>query len=249
MNESKVLATVNGKEITDMDVYNFLSQLAPQTAAQFRSPEGIKQLADELVNQELLYLEAIEKGFDKEEDFIVEVERVKANILKQYAINKLFSNIVVTEEEIENFYQEKKEFFTSPETVRASHILVEDDKKAEEILEEIKEGLSFEKAAEKYSSCPSKANGGDLGEFTRGKMVPEFEEAAFAMEEGEISQPVKTQFGYHIIKLSSKKEAAIKSLDEVKGQINQQLILMKQQERYLEKAEELKGKYEVKTYY
>ena len=249
MDKSRVLATVNGKEITDRDVFNLLNQLAPQTAAQFRSPEGIKQLADELVHQELLYLDAIEKGFDKEEEFLLELERVKANVLKQYAINKLFSEIVVAEEEIERFYEENKKYFTNPEAVRASHILVEDEKQAEDILKEIEEGLSFEEAAEKYSSCPSKSNGGDLGEFTRGKMVPEFEEAAFSMEEGEISQPVKTQFGYHIIKLISKKEASIKSLEEVKGQINQHLITMKQEEKYLEKAEELKGKYEVKTYY
>ncbi len=67
-------------------------------------------------------------------------------------------------------------------------------------------GLSFEEAASKYSNCPSKANGGDLGEFTRGKMVPEFEETAFSMEEGKVSKPVKTQFGYHIIKLVYKKK-------------------------------------------
>ena len=80
-------------------------------------------------------------------------------------------------------------------------------------------------------------------------MVPEFEEAAFAMEEGEISEPVKSQFGYHIIKLSSKKESRISALEEVKNQINQQLVMMKQQEKYLNKAEELKDKYDVKTYF
>jgi peptidyl-prolyl cis-trans isomerase C len=249
MNETKILATVNGKEITDKDVYSFLNQLAPQTAAQFSTPDGINQLANELVNQELLYLEAIEDGLDQEENFKLELERAKVNILKQYAINRLLSDITVSQEEIENFYNDKKEHFKTPEAARASHILVDDEKKAEEILEEIRGGLSFEEAASKYSSCPSKENGGDLGEFTRGKMVPEFEEAVFAMEEGDISKPVKTQFGYHLIKLSSKTEPGVRAFEEVKNQINQQLVMVKQQEKYLNKAEELKEKYDVKIYF
>lgn len=249
MNEIKVLATVNGKDITDKDVYTFLNQLGPQTAAQFSSPEGIKKIAGELVNQELLYLDAMEKGLEKEENFKIELEKVKKNILKQYAINKLLSDIIATEEEIVEFYNEHKEYFKTPETVRASHILVSEEKKAKEISDEIKNGLSFEEAASRYSTCPSKQNGGDLGEFTKGKMVPEFEETAFSIEEGIVSEPVKTQFGYHLIKVSYKKEAGIRALSEVREQINQQILGLKQQERYLNKAEKLRNKYEVKTFF
>lgn len=249
MSENKVLATVNGKDITSQDVYGFLNQLDPQVAAQFSSPEGINQIANELVNQELLYLDAIEKGLDEEEAFKEELDKIKIGVLKQYAINKLFEGITVSEEEIEKFYNENKHFFQRPEMARASHILVDDEEKANEVLDEIDNGTSFEDAASKYSNCPSKANGGDLGEFSRGKMVPEFEEVAFSMEEGEISKPVKTQFGYHLIKLDYKKEPSISPLDEVKGQINQQLILMKQQKLYLDKAEELKKNYKVEIYF
>lgn len=249
MNENQVLATVNGKEITKQDVYIFLNQLDPQTAAQFSTPEGINKIANELINHELLYLDAIEKDFEQEEYFKMELERLKENLLKQYAINKLFADIVVSEDEITKFYNENKEYFVTPEAVRASHILVEDEEKANEILEEVNNGLSFEEAASKYSNCPSKANGGDLGEFTRGKMVPEFEETAFSMEEGKVSKPVKTQFGYHIIKLVYKKESGISPLEAVKTQINQQIIMMKQQEKYLDKTEKLKEKYQVETYF
>lgn len=249
MSENKVLATVNGKDITSQDVYHFLNQLDPQTAAQFKSPEGISQITNELVNQELLYLEALKNGLDEEENYKKELERVKAGVLKQYAINKLFSGITISEEEITQFYDKNKQYFQKPETARASHILVDDEQKADEILNEIENGLSFEEAATKYSNCPSKANGGDLGEFTRGRMVPEFEEVAFSMEEGKISHPVKTQFGYHLIKLNYKKESAISPLEEVKDQINKQLIMMKQQERYIDKTEELKKNFKVETYF
>ncbi|MCF6461592.1 peptidylprolyl isomerase [Clostridium sp. Cult3] len=249
MSENKVLASVNGKDITSQDVYQFLNQLDPRTAAQFSSPEGINQIANELVNQELLYLEALKNGLDEEDNFKEELEKVKVGVLKQYAINKLFTGITVSDEEISKFYDENKQYFQKPEAARASHILVDDEQKANEVLAEIDGGLSFEEAASKYSNCPSKANGGDLGEFTRGKMVPEFEEVAFSMEEGKISQPVKSQFGYHLIKLNYRKESSISPLEEVKDQINQQLILMKQQERYLDKTEELKKDFKVETYF
>ena len=89
--------------------------------------------------------------------------------------------------------------------VRASHILVKTEKEANEILEQIKAGKDFAELAKKYSQCPSGKRGGDLGYFGRGRMVPEFENAAFSTPKGEVSKPVKTQFGYHIIKVTDTK--------------------------------------------
>lgn len=246
MSETKVFAVVNGKEITQQDVFAFLNELNPQIAMQFQSPEGIKKIVEELVNQELLYIDAVEKGFDKEETFKTEMKKIEANVLKHYAVNKLLSDISATEGEVINYYNEHKEYFKSPEAVRASHILVKEEGEAKKILNEMDEGLSFEEAASKYSICPSKAKGGDLGEFTRGKMVPEFEEAAFNMNEGEISDPVKTQFGYHIIRVDSKKAEGISKFDEVKSQVTEQVVALKQQERYLDTTAKLKNKYDVK---
>lgn len=242
---NKVLASVNGKEITQDIVMKFLNDLGPQTAMQFQSPEGMKKVVDELINQEVLYLDAIEKNLGEEEEFKVELERLKEGLIKQYAVNKLLSGITVEDEEVKKFYQENKEQFKNPESARASHILVDSEEGAKEALKEIENGMSFEDAAKKYSSCPSKDQGGDLGEFTRGKMIPEFEEAAFAMEVDTISQPVKTQFGYHVIKLVEKKQESQSSFEEVKEQISQQLIAMNQQQAYLNKTNELRENYDV----
>ncbi len=246
MSENKILAVVEGKEITQQDVYTFLNELGPQVAMQFQSPEGMVRLVEELINQELLYLDAIEKGFDREEAFKEQLEKVKVNVLKQYAITKLLSDVSITEEEIVKYYNEHKEYFQTPESIRASHILVKEEEKANDIIDEINEGLSFEEAASKYSICPSKEVGGDLGEFTKGKMVPEFEDVAFSIEQGKISNPVKTQFGYHIIKVQYKKEAGISTLEEARDQVVQQVIGLKQQEKYLNKSKNLREKYEVK---
>ena len=106
--------------------------------------------------------------------------------------------------------------------------------------------MTFEAAASAHSTCPSKDAGGDLGTFTRGQMVPEFEEAVFNMKNGEVSGPVKTQFGYHLIKVDTKNEAKAASFDEVKNKIVQQLIQKNQEKKYMDVMKELENKYEVK---
>ena len=245
MDQNTVFATVNGKEITQQDVYAFLREMNPQAAAQYQSPEGVKQLVSQMVHGEMLYLYAIENAFDQDEDFKLELERVKANVLKQYAVNKLLSDVSVTEEEIAQYYHDHSEQFQQPEVIRASHILVDELEKAQAIRDEICQGLPFEEAAKKYSTCPSSQVGGDLGEFERGMMVPEFEEAVFNLQKGELSEPVETQFGYHLIKVQYKREARFRTIDEVRAQIRQQMIRAKQEEKYFQMMEELKDRYNV----
>ncbi len=242
---SRVLASINGKEITEATVLKFLNDIGPQAALQFKSPEGIKRVVDELVNQEVIYLNALESGLDQEEAFISELENLKEGLLKQYALDRMLENVEISEGEILDFYNNNKVNFIKQESVKASHILVENLDQANEVLKEINEGLSFEEAARKYSTCPSKEDGGNLGEFTKGQMVPEFEDAAFTLDLEIVSEPVKSQFGYHIIKVLEKNPIGMYSFDEVKNSIGQQVLGEKQQEVYLDKTNELKDKYEI----
>lgn len=246
MKENKILAVVNGKEITERDVNALLQNFISQGNMNFNSEQGKKQILDELINQELFYLEALNNGYDKEEEFLQELEINKANILKNYALRKILNSVSVTEDEIVNYYNNNKESFKTDESVKASHILVKGEEEANDILKEIENGLAFEEAAGKYSTCPSKARGGDLDYFSRGQMVPEFENAAFAMKKGEVSKPVKTQFGYHIIKLVDKKEPVMNSFEEVKEQIKQFLLGRKQNNLYIAKTTDLRNKFDVK---
>ncbi len=245
MEKNQVLATVGKKEITQEDIERVLRTIDPQRAMQFYSEEGQKKLVEELVYQELFYLNALDNGLDKDSTYINEIEKMKENLLKQYAINLLLKDTNVSDEELLTYYNEHKEQFVSPDSVRASHILVEDESTALSILEEINGGLSFEEAAEKHSKCPSNQKGGDLGFFTKGKMVPEFEAAAFTLSVDEISQPVKTQFGYHIIKVLEKKTSETAPFEAIKDQLAQQLVSLKQQDLYYQKVEELKTQYSV----
>lgn len=246
MSNNKVLATVGPREITESDFERASTGFDPQTAEQFKTPEGKKRLVQELVNQELFYLDAVEKKLDQDEEFKSQLEKFKTDLLKQYSIGMLLKDIKVTEDEVLSFYKQNEKQFKSDESVKASHILVETEEKAKNILSEIKSGLSFEDAARKYSSCPSNQQGGDLGYFTRGRMVPEFEDAAFALDKGQISEPVKTMYGYHLIKLTEKKQEQVKSYDEVKNQLAQQLLGQKQEHVYFNKIIELKQNYETK---
>ena len=245
MSEEKLVAIVNGKEITRADVLKFLNDMGPQMAMQFQSPEGIQRVIDEMVSQELLYLDAKEKEFHKEEEYKNLLEATEVNLLKNYAFNKAIASQQPTDDELKDYYNKNKETFGNPESLKASHILVESEDKANEVMKELDGELSFEEAARKYSTCPSKDQGGNLGEFGRGQMVKEFEDAAFGMEVGSISQPVKSQFGYHIIYLEDKTPAGEKTFDEAKEEVFNHVTRSRQQEKYIEKVNQLKQVYKV----
>lgn len=242
MTENKVVAKVNEKEITQKDVMKFLNDIGPQVAMQFQSPEGIKRVVEELTNQELLLIDAEENNLAENEEFQAILKENRDILLKNYALNKLIQDVEVDDAEVKKYFEDHKAQFKQPKLAKASHILVGTEEEAENILKEIDEGLSFEEAAKKYSTCPSKERGGDLGEFTEGQMVPEFESEVFKMDEGSISKPVKTQHGFHLIKLDYRKDAEEKTFEEVKDLAHQNALKLKHQEKYINKINELKEK-------
>ena len=238
--EGKVLATVGGMPITDTDVEQFLAALG-QRADAYRNPQGRAAILEELIARKLFLLEATRGLFEAEPAFKAQLKQAKESLLTGYAIEKALSSITVKEEEIVKFYEENREMMAGGDTVSASHILVADEGEAARIREEIVSGkISFEDAAKASSTCPSGQEGGSLGEFGRGQMVPEFENACYTMEEGEISAPVKTQFGYHIIRLDAKKKAEAPALDVVRESIRGKLMQDKQQAAYQSKVNQLK---------
>lgn len=242
--EKKVLATVGEKEITNYDVESALSSLDPYQAMHFNTEEGKKQLLEDLVNQELFYIEAKENQLHNDEEFKTEMKKIEENMLKQYAINKVLSEIKLTEEEKKAFFEANKSKFNKSETASAKHILVDSEDLAGELLNKIKSNeISFEDAASSHSTCPSKDAGGDLGSFPRGQMVPEFEEAVFNMNKGEVAGPVKTQFGYHLIKLEDIQKGGESEYEEVKNEIEKTLMYQKQSEAYSNKLNDLKSRF------
>ncbi len=236
--EKNVMAVVNGVEILESDVDRFID-LMGNRALPYKNSEGKKQLCEELIKQELIIQDCYNKKLDESEAFVKEITEIKRSILAKHFLNELFSDIKVSDEEIKEYYEENKNLFMSKYVFKAKHILVESEEKAKELKKRAENGKSFEELAMECSMCPSKEVGGDLGEFTQGQMVLEFENACIDSEVGKVSEPVKTQFGYHLIKLESKVAPEQLSLEEVKDEIEKSIIKAKEQIAYVSKMDSL----------
>ena len=191
-------------------------------------------------------LDAQRNLYEREPAFKAQLAAVKEQLLMEYAITKCIQSVRVTEEEVRAYYDAHKDDLQAEESVNASHILVDSEEKANSILADIRAGkISFEDAARQYSTCPSGKQGGSLGDFARGQMVPEFDQAVFALQEGELTGPVKTQFGYHLIRMNKKNEATPISYADIREELYQQVMQEKQQEAYQKKINQLKILYPV----
>ena len=243
MENSRPLAVVGAKTITEQDVSEVIAGMGPR-AGSYNTPQGRAAVLEQLIGQALFLTDAKKNMLEYDPAFKQQLARVKDDLLVQFAISKALERVKVTEDEIKRFYDENPDQFKGEETVTASHILVDTEEKANEIRQQLESGkITFEDAAKQYSTCPSAQNGGSLGEFGRGQMVPEFDAACFEMQPGELRGPVQTQFGYHLIKVEDKKDASVTPFDEVKEQIRANLLQQKQNQAYTEKYKELHDKY------
>ena len=219
-----------------------------------------KNILGQLIDYELLYQQAqkekikisnddinleidkIKDNFSSPEEFDealkannITLVRLKEDIKRQLMINSILeetrNQISISDEELLEYYNENKDSFLEPEQVHARHILVETEEEANNLLLQLKEGLTdFAELAKEKSIGPSAPSGGDLGFFARGQMVKEFEEAAFSLEPGDISGVVQTQFGYHIIKCEEKKEEHSPTFEEAKERISNTLKYQRENE-------------------
>lgn len=242
---SRVLAQVDGKPITEEDVSRFIQAMGRNGQA-YNTPQGRAAVLDQLIAQRLFLLDAQRNLYEREPAFKAQLAAVKDQLLMEYSITKCLQGVRVTEEEVKAYYNEHKDDLQAEASVNASHILVDSEDRANELLADIRAGkISFEDAARQHSTCPSGKQGGSLGDFAQGQMVPEFDQAVFSMEEGELRGPVKTQFGYHIIRLNKKNEASPISYSDIREELYQQVSQEKQQEAYQKKINQLKLLYPV----
>ena len=240
----EVLATVAGREITQEEFDAFLASVPKEQQAYISNPKFREHCLDQLTSLHMFAQMGEDLNLDETEDFKKAYENAKRDILAQMAMRETLKDVTVTEEELKAFYDQNQQQFKKGETVNAKHILTDSEEKCHDILEEIVKGeKTFEDAAKEFSTCPSKERGGDLGEFGKGQMVKEFEDAAFSAEIGHVVGPVKTQFGYHLIKVEKKNEASVVSFEQIKENLRTNLLQQKQSTAYNQKVEELKKKY------
>lgn len=239
--EGKVLAEVNGSTITTGDFSNELKNLPEYLKAMAETPQGRKEMLDTMVIRELILQQASKDGVDKAPEIEEKLKDLKKRlIVEAFLKKKVESDSQLSDEELKKFYEKNLDKFKAGEQIRASHILVKTEKEAKDILSQIKAGGNFDELAKKNSVDSSAAKGGDLGWFGKGSMVPVFEQAALALKEGQVSDVVKSDFGFHIIKLTGTRPAGTRPFEEVKDQIKSALMPTKQQEVFQKIKDELK---------
>ncbi len=220
------LAVVNGKPVPSSRVEALKQQV--ERSGRPVTPEILAQIKEELIAREIFMQEARKRGLDASEDYKAQLELARQSLL----IRELFANFQkknpVTDAEIKAEY-DKFVAANGGKEYRASHILVEKEEEAKALIAELKKGGKSEELAKKASKDPgSGANGGDLDWANAASYVPEFSNAMVKLDKGQMTDaPVKSQFGFHIIRVDDVREAQLPKLDEVKPQITQQLTQSK----------------------
>lgn len=205
------LANVNGVSITTEDFKKSVEQIPPQMKAQLSNPEEKKRLLERLVDMELLSQEARKSGIDKDPLYNNEVELAKKEILVNLMVQKM-NREKVTDEAVRSYYAKHLKDF---QLIHSSHILVKTEEDAIKIKKELSAGGDFSELAKKYSTDPGSAQkGGDLGFMSRRQLVPEFADLAFKLKPNEMGGPVKSQFGYHLIKVLEVKSPKFEELTQ-----------------------------------
>jgi peptidyl-prolyl cis-trans isomerase C len=230
-------ATVNGKPISQRTV----DMVAKEGANSGRpdTPESRKAIIDQLALQMLAAEEAVKKGLDKTPEVVERLEAIKRSVLANAYVQDLIKSTPVTEDMLKTEYERVKEMVGGTE-YKARHILLATEAEAKDVIASLRKnpGAFAKLAAEKSKDQGSRAAGGDLGWFDPRRMVPEFGAAVSKLEKGKFTEePVKTQFGFHVVLLEDARPIAVPSLEELKPQLSNQI----QQQNLMKQLDELKA--------
>lgn len=243
-NDEKVLARMSNKYLT---LGEFKKKIERLPAYYRDMVEGNKKrFLDETIVEMMFYEEAIRQGLDNDKEVKEILREAKKKVLIAKLIQREVDNKIKIEDgEARKYYEDHKSEYKAPEMWRASHILVSTEAEAKEIQDSISNGASFEELAKEKSMDATATRGGDVGYFRKGQLVPEFEEAALGLNPGELGPIVHSQFGYHVLKLTGKKDSDIEPYEKVKARVYEELKKEKRAELFEKLVMDLKNKYRV----
>lgn len=250
--QNSVLATVGGKNINSDEISAAFSNIPGMDFEKLPNEEKKKAL-NQYIDKKLIIESAKKEGIENSKEFKEGLEKIRDELAFDAWMKREFETVKVSDADAKSYFESNKNRFIQPAMLKARHILVKSEEEAKALLKKLSvvpkasRESEFSKVANASTQDPSgKQNGGDLGWFDKGSMVPEFASAAAAMKKGDISKsPVKTQFGWHIIYLSDKKEAKTTSFNEVKEKLKQSLKMEKLKEKIAAKSKELRSKTKV----
>ncbi|MBY0431337.1 MAG: peptidylprolyl isomerase [Rhodospirillales bacterium] len=237
-----VVAVVNGKDIHKSKLVETQRALPP--LRQVPMEAVYDQLLEHVINSQILLTEARKANLQDDPDVKKKLKEIEEQLVQNAFLKKKIDG-QITDESMKASYDQTVKGMPPREEVKARHILVDKEDAAKEIIGQLKSGASFEDLAKSKSADPAGQNGGDLGYFAKEDMVPAFSEAAFALKPGQITEtPVKTQFGWHVIKVEDRRTAPPPKFEEVKDQIRSQMT----EDAALKVVGELRSKAEVKRF-
>lgn len=242
--DDKVLARMSNKYLTLGEFKKKIERLP----AYYRDmvDRNKKRFLDETIVEMMFYEEAIRQGLDNDKEVKDVLREAKKKVLIAKLIQREVENKIKIEDgEARKYYEDHKSEYKAPEMWRASHILVSTEAEAKEIQDELAKGANFEELAKEKSMDATAARGGDVGYFRKGQLVPEFEEAALSLNPGEVGPVIRTQFGYHVLKLTGKKDSDIEPYEKVKARVYEELKKEKRTELFEKLVLGLKNKYKV----
>src|SRR4030066_1077938 len=244
----KELVRINDVSVSLEEFQQMLEKQPLEGKMKLLSEKGTRDfLENYVIPREVLYQIAKKKGLDKNKEILAKIEDTRRIILIEALLDEtLRGSGEISEEDIQRYYKENQTLFTEPQEVRIRHIVVNSEPTLKEVVTKLSRGESFEKLASSYNIGNFKDDGGNLGYIRRGQLAPpfaEFEEAAFSLKKrGEISEVVRTPFGFHIIRIEDMRGSALRPLNQVKERIRFFLQPKRKQEAYLEYVKEAKSK-------
>jgi peptidyl-prolyl cis-trans isomerase C len=217
-----VVATVNGDEIKRSDVFNFISGL-PEQVRQMPVQNLFPLALEQVINNKIVSARADAAKLESDPEVVKIMEQAKGQIVRNVYVERQVKE-GITQKKLLKAYEDMLTKMGDVQEIHARHILVDSEEKAREAIKKLDGGAKFEDLAKELNTAPSKDNGGDLGYFAKTDMIPEFANAAFALDVGKYSKdPVKTQFGWHVIKVEDKRKRPEPQFEQVKPQLEAQL--------------------------
>ncbi len=239
--ELAALAVVNGKPITENEFEFRWSELPAATQAHYQQNGGKRKFLDELISRELLLQEAHRRGLDQTPAFRERLERTKERlVLDELLREAVKAKVRLTEDELESHYAAHPEAIPDEE-IRAAHLLVSSLAEAKYLKKQLAGGADFAKLAQRYSIDPAtRGKSGDLGTYQRGSFGPDFDAALLTLKPGMVSEPVKTDAGFHLIRMTSRSPGDPQRVQAARERLRQELYAEKQQKRFEQFMSELR---------
>lgn len=241
-----VLAEMDGYKFTQKEYDKILQMLPESTRQQIQDPESKGQLVKSWMELMAFHADAQATSVTTDPVLQQRLEFVTRQLVVEEYRSRLIKGLTVNDGEVAAFYEENKEKYKRPPMVKASHILVGTEEEAQQVRESLSGGAEFAALAkERSKDTTNKDNGGELGWIVPGRLAPAFEQAAFALQPAQISDPVQTNYGWHIIQVSEKREPGYQEFDPIKQMLTEQALAKKQQRVLADATQDLLKKYHV----